>query len=146
MLELHFIEEKTKSVARIAERNKNLLCIQSYVQIASDLWNIIQTKWLVINLFCCPYFYTSLCPGYIKAHTLPDKIVPDRARQKNYWFYLASWTRNCRKHERKQKTPDSVFICKQGGILALSGTIWPTSFKFPANGSVWHDFVWLSGP
>jgi len=24
----------------------------------------------------------------------PDKIVPDGARPKNGWFYLASWTRS----------------------------------------------------
>ena len=42
----------------------------------------------------------------------------------------------------------------------LFGSIWPASFNFPSNfwsrkpdrtsnflsGSVWHDFVWLSGP
>ena len=34
-------------------------------------------KWLVIKFFCCPYFYTSLCPGYIKAQTARQ----NRARQ-----------------------------------------------------------------
>ena len=62
-----------------------------------------------------------------------------------------------------QIVPDSVriLLCLQKRQnLVLSGSIWPASFNFPSNfwsrkpdrtsnflsGSVWHDFVWLSGP
>ena len=80
--------------------------------------------------------------------------MPDGARQKNCWFYLVSWTKNLKENWRKlarlsQTTPDSVSFCNQSKILTLSGTIWPTSFKFPSN--FWsrkpdgtsNFFIWL---
>ena len=50
---------------------------------------------------------------------LPDKIVPDGARRKSCWFYLASWTRSLQETWRKlarlcQTTPDSVFFVNKG--------------------------------
>ena len=77
-----------------------------------------------------------------------------RSQTKNCWFYLVSWTKNLKENWRKlarlsQTTPDSVSFCNQSKILTLSGTIWPTSFKFPSN--FWsrkpdgtsNFFIWL---
>ena len=92
----------------------------------------------------------------------PDKIVPDGARPKNGWFYLASWTRSFQETWRKwprlcQTTTKLPFVYKKDRIwccLAQSGQlvssflqtsgagsqIEPAIFR---SGSVWDDFVWL---
>ena len=91
--------------------------------------------------------------------------MPDGARWKNCWFRLASWTRSLKETWRKlarlyQTVSEFYFDYKKRQNLVLSGSIWPASFNFPSNfwsrkpdrtsnflsGSVWHDFVWLSGP
>ena len=91
----------------------------------------------------------------------PDKIVPDGARPKNGWFYLASWTRRLQETSRKltslcQTAPEFPFVFEKDRIwccLAQSGHL-PSSFQQTSGAgsqiepaifwscSVWHDFVW----
>ena len=68
----------------------------------------------------------------------------------------------CRKLARLYQTASEIyFVYNKRQNLVLSGLIWPAaSLNFPSNfwsrkpdgtsnflsGSVWHDFVWLSGP
>ena len=85
---------------------------------------------------------------YIKKQ---DKIVPDGARLKNCWFYLASWTRNLQETSRKlsrwcQTAPEFPFVYKK---KTESGVVWHNLANFPTN--FWcrkpdrtsHFFVWL---
>ena len=90
--------------------------------------------------------------------------MPDGASWKSCRFCLASWTKSLQETWRKlarlyQAASEFYFVYKKGLNLVLSGSIWPASFNFPSNfwsrkpdrtsnflsGSVWHDFVWLSG-
>ena len=80
----------------------------------------------------------------------PDKIVPDGARPKNGWFYLASWTRNLQDTWRKlsrlcQTAPEFPFVYKKRQNLVLSGTIWPTSLQTSGAGSQIEPAIFLSG-
>ena len=95
----------------------------------------------------------------------PDKIVPDRARPKNCWFYLASWTRSLQETSRKltrlcQTAPEFPFVYKKDRIwccLAQSGQL-PSSFLQTSGPgsqiepaifwscSVRDDCVWLVWP
>ena len=67
----------------------------------------------------------------------PDKIVPDGARPKNGWFYLASWTRSLQETSRKwsrlcQTILKLPFVYKTDRIwCCLYSTIWPTSANLP---------------
>ena len=116
----------------------NLLLRQVHCQVGNVMYAKILQLW---------------CPGYTKAQTARQNHAR-RSQTKNCWFYLVSWTKNLKENWRKlarlsQTTPDSVSFCNQSKILTLSGTIWPTSFKFPAN--FWsrkpdrtsNFFVWL---
>ena len=107
---------------------------------------------------CC------LWTGYTKPRQ-PDKIIPDGARQKSCWFYLASWTKRFEGNLKEvgQIVPDSarISVCLQR--RKESGVIWLNLANFLqvscnhlvqearqnqhffSSGSVWHDFVWLSG-
>ena len=124
---------------------------------------IVESKktWLLtrnVMFFCSPKhrhwtFKLLLCPGYTEAQKARQNHAR-RSQTKNCWFYLVSLTKNWKENWRKlarlsQTAPDSVPFCKQSKILTLPGTIWPTSFKFPAN--FWsrkldrtgNFFIWL---
>ena len=80
--------------------------------------------------------------------------MPDGARWKSCWFCLASWTKSLQETSRKlarlyQTASEFYFVYKKRQNLVLSGSIWPASFKFPAN--FWsrkpdrtsNFFIWL---
>ena len=80
----------------------------------------------------------------------PDKILPDRARPINGWFYLASCTRCLQETSRKlsrwcQTAPEFPFVYKKRQNLVLSGTIWPTSLQTSGAGSQIEPAIFLSG-
>ena len=79
----------------------------------------------------------------------PDKIVPDGARPKNGWFYLASCTRSLQETWNKlarlcQTTPKLPFVYKKRQNLVLSGQLVSSFLQTsgePARTS--HSLVWL---
>ena len=71
--------------------------------------------------------------GHTKARDKPEKIIPDRARPKNGWFYQR-FAGNFKKVVPMMPDSTRISLClKKRQNLVLSGTIWPTSLKFPTN-------------
>ena len=97
-------------------------------------------------------------------HARRSQTEPDEKVAGSVWL---PGPKVCRKLEGSwpdcityQTASELYFVYKKRQNLVLSGSIWPASFNFPSNfwsrkpdrtsnflsGSVWHDFVWLSGP